>query len=263
MFETGQRYLWAAPDGANSGAIIGASGGFQTTRREEAAVDCQPHLLLICKSNLERECLYNGLLMNGLKLPIITHGTIKKDISLDGVVVIVLHIGSRRLADALVSDEIRAAIKSWYPIPVVLLAEREDWLQVIRAIELGARGYIPTSVDAKICVEAIHLAMAGGIYVPASLLKKSDKNESEDDVLGGLFTPREIEVVNAIRVGKSNKIIAFELKMSEGTVKAHVHNIMKKIGASNRTEVACKLHKLYGANSMSINQERSDSVSEL
>jgi len=39
---------------------------------------------------------------------------------------------------------------------------------------------------------------------------------------------------------------AFELGMSEGTVKAHVHNIMKKIGAANRTEVACKLHRMYG-----------------
>lgn len=247
MLESGQRYLWAAPDGANNGAIIGAVGGFQSTIGEEVAADCQPHLLLVCKNNLERECLCNGLLMNGLKLPIITHATIERDISLDGVVVIVLHIGSRRFADSLVSEEIGAVIKSWYPIPVVLLAEREDWMQVLRAIELGARGYIPTSVDAKICVEAIHLAMAGGIYVPASMLKKSDKSQADDDVLGGLFTPREIEVVNAIRVGKSNKIIAFELKMSEGTVKAHVHNIMKKTGASNRTEVACKLHKLYGS----------------
>lgn len=248
MLELGQRYLWAVPDGANNQAIIGACGGFETGIQEKVVADCQPHLLLVCKSNLERECLYNGLLMNGLKLPIITHAIIEKDFSPDGVVIIVLHIGSRRVADALVSEEISVMIKSWYPVPVVLLAEREDWLQVMHAIELGARGYIPTSVDTKICVEAIHLAMAGGIYVPASMLKKSDKNVVEDDVLGGLFTPREIEVVNAIRVGKPNKIIAFELKMSEGTVKAHVHNIMKKFGASNRTEVACKLHKLYGNN---------------
>lgn len=242
MLDSRQRYFWAAPDVANSGA----GGGFQTTLRDEVAADRQPHILLVCKSNLERECLYNGLLMNGLKLPIIAHATINPDISLEGVVAIVLHIGARRLTDALFSDEMRETINAWYPIPVVLLAEREDRLQVVRAIELGARGYIPTSVDAKICVEAIHLAMAGGIYVPASMLKKPDNSEVDVDVLAELFTAREIEVGNAIRVGKSNKIIAFELRMSEGTVKAHVHNIMKKIGASNRTEVACKLHKLYG-----------------
>jgi DNA-binding NarL/FixJ family response regulator len=78
------------------------------------------------------------------------------------------------------------------------------------------------------------------------MLMKPPSEDMSDDVLGELLTMREIEVVHAIRVGKSNKIIAFELGMSEGTVKAHVHNIMRKIGAANRTEVACKLHKMYG-----------------
>ncbi|RQP20736.1 MAG: DNA-binding response regulator, partial [Brucella intermedia] len=98
----------------------------------------------------------------------------------------------------------------------------------------------------KVCVEAIHLATAGGMYVPASMVFQTAPADIDDDVLGELLTAREIEVVHAIRIGKSNKIIAFELGMSEGTVKAHVHNIMKKIGAANRTEVACKLHRMYG-----------------
>ncbi|NKC48941.1 response regulator transcription factor [Ochrobactrum anthropi ATCC 49188] len=140
----------------------------------------------------------------------------------------------------------QAVIELWRPVPVVFLAEREEWSQVVRAMEIGARGYIPTSVDIKVCVEAIHLATAGGMYVPASMVFQTAPTDIDDDVLGELLTAREIEVVHAIRIGKSNKIIAFELGMSEGTVKAHVHNIMKKIGAANRTEVACKLHRMYG-----------------
>ena len=245
MFEMRERYLWAAPDGTNNGALIGAA---LENEEGKAALPAhgEHHLLLVCKSNLERECLYNGLMMNGLRLPVISHATITKDMPLDGAAVILMHIGSRRLADPFFSEEVETAIKAWRPVPVVLLAEREDWPQVVRAMEIGARGYIPTSVDIRICVEAIHLAMAGGMYVPASMLMKPATRDLDDDVLGELLTAREIEVVHAIRVGKSNKIIAFELGMSEGTVKAHVHNIMKKIGAVNRTEVACKLHKMYG-----------------
>jgi DNA-binding NarL/FixJ family response regulator len=129
----------------------------------------------------------------------------------------------------------------------VLLAEREEWAQVVRAMEIGARGYIPTSVDVRVCVEAIHLASAGGMYIPASMAIKSPPPDIDEDVLGELLTAREIEVVHAIRIGRSNKVIAFELGMSEGTVKAHVHNIMRKIGAANRTEVACKLHNMYNS----------------
>ncbi|MBV2142343.1 response regulator transcription factor [Falsochrobactrum sp. TDYN1] len=247
MFEIMERYLWAAPDGTNNGALIGAGAALENGEREATpSVRGEHHLLLVCKSNLERECLYNGLIMNGLKLPVVSHAAISKNMPLDGAAVILMHIGSRRLADPFFSEEVETTIKAWHPVPVVLLAEREDWPQVVRAMEIGARGYIPTSVDIRICVEAIHLAMAGGMYVPASMLTKPATRDLDGDVLGELLTVREIEVVHAIRVGKSNKIIAFELGMSEGTVKAHVHNIMKKIGAANRTEVACKLHKMYG-----------------
>lgn len=144
------------------------------------------------------------------------------------------------------SGEMQAIIDKWRPVPVVFLAEREEWAQVVRAMEIGARGYIPTSVDTRVCVEAIHLATAGGMYVPASMVTKPAAVDIDEDVLGELLTAREVEVVHAIRLGRSNKVIAYELGMSEGTVKAHVHNIMKKIGAANRTEVACMLHKMYG-----------------
>ena len=54
----------------------------------------------------------------------------------------------------------------------------------------------------------------------------------------GLFTTRQAAVIDALRQGKPNKIIAYELKMRESTVKVHVRNIMKKLNATNRTQVA-------------------------
>ena len=59
-----------------------------------------------------------------------------------------------------------------------------------------------------------------------------------------IFTSRQAEVVEALRRGKANKIIAYELKMQESTVKVHVRNIMRKLKATNRTEVVYKLDEL-------------------
>jgi DNA-binding NarL/FixJ family response regulator len=228
--------LWAVPKERDNGAV--GVGVLPNSDR---------HLLLVCKSNLERECLFNGLLMNGLKMPVTCYAFVEKAKAFNGSAVILLHIGAKRLADPFFSEEIRSLVEMWSPSPIVLLAEREEWAQVVRAMEIGARGYIPTSVDVRVCVEAIHLASAGGMYIPASMAIKSPPPDIDEDVLGELLTAREIEVVHAIRIGRSNKVIAFELGMSEGTVKAHVHNIMRKIGAANRTEVACKLHNMYNS----------------
>ncbi|MBB5702490.1 DNA-binding NarL/FixJ family response regulator [Ochrobactrum daejeonense] len=235
MLETRGDSLWARRDDFGDRGDAAAI---------EAAQDRR--ILLVCKSNLERQCLQNGLAVNGLKLQVETQSVIECADPADDIAVVLIHIGSKRLADPFFSEKLHAVIELWRPVPVVFLAEREEWTQVVRALEIGARGYIPTSVDIKVCVEALHLAAAGGMYVPASIAFQTAPTDVDDDVLGELLTAREIEVVHAIRIGKSNKIIAFELGMSEGTVKAHVHNIMKKIGAANRTEVACKLHRMYG-----------------
>ncbi len=233
MLEAGGGGLWMASDRNGDGAC--AMPGMARQR-----------ILLVCKSNLERECLFNGLVVNGLKLPVERHASLSAAGAPDGSVMLLLHIGPRRLSDPFFCEELRDVIEAWRPAPVILLAEREEWPQVVRAMEIGVRGYIPTSVDIRVCVEAIHLAAAGGMYFPASMVTKPTPAAACDDMLGELLTAREIEVIHAIRIGKSNKVIAFELGMSEGTVKAHVHNIMKKIGAANRTEVACKLHRMYG-----------------
>ena len=63
----------------------------------------------------------------------------------------------------------------------------------------------------------------------------------------GLVTARELAVIRAIQKGKSNKVIAYELNMCESTVKVHVRNIMKKLNAKNRTDVAIKSQSVLSA----------------
>ncbi len=60
-----------------------------------------------------------------------------------------------------------------------------------------------------------------------------------------MFTARQAAVIEALRRGKANKIIAYELSMCESTVKVHIRNIMKKLNATNRTEVAYKMDTLF------------------
>lgn len=135
--------------------------------------------------------------------------------------------------------------------PVVLMSDEEaDAETIIRAIELGARGFIPASVNLVIAVVAMRLVQVGGLYVPESILRSSrlllhesannDKREIHD-----FFTERQAAVVLALRQGKPNKIIAHELSMRESTVKVHIRNIMKKLKATNRTEVAFMTNTLF------------------
>ena len=93
----------------------------------------------------------------------------------------------------------------------------------------------------EITIEAVRFVLAGGTYVPMDCLLASDPPaDAPQPTTSGLVTGRELAVIRAIQKGKSNKVIAYELNMCESTVKVHVRNIMKKMNAKNRTEVAVK-----------------------
>jgi DNA-binding NarL/FixJ family response regulator len=128
-------------------------------------------------------------------------------------------------------------------LPVVLFADGEDVSQIVKALEAGARGFIPSTLSLAVVVEALRFVRAGGTFVPASSLLASRRSFPEDAVAArpvgnGMFTSRQAAVVDALLKGKANKIIAYELNMCESTVKVHVRSIMKKLKARNRTEVA-------------------------
>jgi DNA-binding NarL/FixJ family response regulator len=133
-------------------------------------------------------------------------------------------------------------------LPVILLSDEEDPAQIADAIGRGARGYITTSVSLGVVVEVLRLVRAGGIFVPASSLimvgRSSDQVAASQQSFDGMFTVREAAVAEALRCGKPNKVIANELNVRESTVKVHVRNIMRKLKARNRTEVAVMTNEL-------------------
>jgi len=137
----------------------------------------------------------------------------------------------------------------------VVLADRDDVDEVNRALTHGVRGYIPTSVECGVAVAALRLVSAGGIFVPAGALrstaaKPDDQPEGERQRRSdGLdLTPRELSVIDLLREGRPNKLIARQLDMQESTVKVHVRNILKKLNAANRTHAAFVANQLLGKN---------------
>ena len=112
---------------------------------------------------------------------------------------------------------------------VVLTTYRGD-VPVRRALKAGASGYMLKSMIRSELLEAIRAVHAGKRYIPHQIAAELADHYAEDDL-----SDREIEVLRAVAAGTSNKIIASLLSISEATVKAHIQNILIKLGASDRT----------------------------
>ncbi|MFC5584144.1 LuxR C-terminal-related transcriptional regulator [Nitratireductor kimnyeongensis] len=208
-------------------------------------------VLLIDPRVLDRECLARSLETQNPSLDIFAVGTsdewhrIAEGRQPEAVLLIV---GSRKITEQGICNEIHDLAEEFENQPVIVIADTDDLGQILKALEAGAKGYIPSNVGVDVAAEAILLARAGGVFVPASgVLAMRDvinSNSSRVVGLGNLFTAREAEVAEALRRGKANKIIAYELQLCESTVKVHIRNIMKKLNATNRTEVAYKIREM-------------------
>ncbi len=224
-------------------------GGRELFDSEQGLDRC---LLIIDPRTLERECLATSLMTNGLGMNAVAVGSVaewkqRKDVG-QTVGAVLLNIAGNKASDASLSEQIASITAECTPAPVVILADGDDLNQMLRVLEYGARGFIPTSVGIEVCVEAISLAVAGGTFLLAGnsfpTAAPVEESQQKPKELTRMFTLRQAEVVQALRKGKANKIIAYELNLRESTVKVHIRNIMKKLKATNRTEVAYKLNDL-------------------
>lgn len=133
-------------------------------------------------------------------------------------------------------------IRSQHPgLPIVVVSAHEEASVIRRAIAHGASGYIPKSAPVETIVDAIRKVLDGDIWMPmpiggtASALQPAEAHVAAHVAD---LTPQQFRVLNMIAEGLLNKQIAFELGVSEATVKAHMTAIMRKLGVSNRTQVA-------------------------
>lgn len=167
---------------------------------------------------------------------------------------VLLDIGSAARRNGGLLEQVAEIQAKFSARPILAISDVDDMELAITAIRCGLRGYVPASVAIDTVIAAIRLVLAGGIYVPSELIdlwsggaaarpEQADPTSDEERSFPICaeernFTDREAEVLEQLRQGKPNKIIAYELRIAESTVKVHMRNIMRKLNATNRTQVA-------------------------
>ncbi|NNE21889.1 MAG: response regulator transcription factor [Rhizobiales bacterium] len=161
-------------------------------------------------------------------------------------------------------------------IPIVIISDRDDAEAATAALDAGAQGFIPSSTDASLTMDALTFIMKGGSYFPPAAVLKSPERSHEapighlssgavadsgvslkakrpvivphlqrmNDLLNARhLTSKQNQVMQLVCQGKPNKVIAQALGMTEATVKVHVRQIMQKLSVSNRTQIVIRAMK--------------------
>ena len=216
----------------------GHSLSFST--KAEAKLD--RYIALVDSCTFMRGCLQCSMQAK-LSLPVVTFTTLSElenqfSDSVALVIICLTDVGKAECANALTT------LSTLGPgVPIVVLDPVNDTELARTAHSLGAKGYIPNTTNFEVAAAAVRFILAGGTYVPVDCVLASDLSAHSATQESGssiVLTEREIGVVKAIQQGKSNKIIAYQLCITEATVKVHVRNIMKKMKAKNRTDIAIK-----------------------
>ncbi|MBE2211496.1 MAG: response regulator transcription factor [Xanthomonadaceae bacterium] len=124
-------------------------------------------------------------------------------------------------------------------LPVVMVSAREEPSLMRRALDHGATGFIPKSADAAQIGEAVRQVLEGERWIPPTALQGMQAmDDDERDIARRIseLTPQQFRVLQMLGTGLLNKQIAYELGISEATIKAHMTAILRKLGANNRTQ---------------------------
>ncbi len=138
-------------------------------------------------------------------------------------------------------------IRATHPgLPVVVVSGNEDPGVIQRAIGHGASGYIPKATSTEQIGAAIQTVLDGDIWLPSGIGTDSKLAADEVDIARRIreLTPHQFRVLMMLADGLLNKQIAYELGVSEATVKAHMTSVMKKLGVSNRTQAVVAAARL-------------------
>jgi len=112
----------------------------------------------------------------------------------------------------------------------IVLTTYQGDVQALRALKAGATGYLLKNMIWKDLPESIRAVHSGRRRIPPEIAEALVEHVADD-----ALTEREVEVLRRVATGTANKVIAFELSVSEATVKAHMKNILAKLGANDRT----------------------------
>lgn len=150
-------------------------------------------------------------------------------------------------------EGVQALAQAFPEIPFVMVSGSETREHVVKAIDSGAMGYIPKTLGSDVMLAALKLVLSGGIYLPPTLLDEGmvphavqamPDEVAVDNPDAPRLTRRQHDVLRLLALGKSNKEIARELDLAEGTVKIHVSGVIAALGCNNRTEAVATATRL-------------------
>jgi DNA-binding NarL/FixJ family response regulator len=130
--------------------------------------------------------------------------------------------------------------------PVVVVSAHDDPQIIRRALEIGASGFISKSASIDDIRNAVSAVLAGGIASPVGIDLGEERDPEITDLITRLqsLTPQQARVLGMIAEGLLNKQIAYELNVSEATIKAHVSAVLQKLGVDSRTQAVIMLSKI-------------------
>jgi DNA-binding NarL/FixJ family response regulator len=232
-----------------------AEATFHPGQTSELGV-CTLRIGLVDCHRLSRECLVSALERHDPQIDLFPFGSVQKFVSEDcsALDLVIYYPHSCDPLEEVLARDVGTMRQALPGVPIVVLSDVEEAHQpkTIRStLSSGAHGFIPTrTTGIPIAIAAIRFVKAGGTFAPIDQLL-SDQSMHTSMIAYAApqvpLTSRQMAVFSHLRQGKANKIIAYELDMSESTVKVHIRNIMRKTGATNRTQAAYKAQQLWSS----------------
>lgn len=139
------------------------------------------------------------------------------------------------------------SIRAEFPeIPVVVVSANENESTIRKCIDLGASGFIPKSTGTEFILAAVNAIQSGEIWVPEGMNLEEGISSEANDLIQKVqsLTPQQMRVLSMLTEGLLNKQIAYELGVSEATVKAHVSAVLLKLGVDSRTQAVITMNKI-------------------
>ena len=142
-------------------------------------------------------------------------------------------------------------LRAQFPgVPVVVVSANEEPGVIRRCMEFGASGFLPKTLAVDTMRDAIRRVLEGGGWTPPDVDLAGGEDAITRDLVNRLstLTPQQVRVLMMLSEGLLNKQIAFELKVSEATVKAHVSAILQKLGVESRTQAVIAASRIESGN---------------
>lgn len=137
-------------------------------------------------------------------------------------------------------------------VPVVMVSADEDSTTVHRALDFGAAGFIPKSAGLEVLTKALTAVLEGQLWAPPETATPPDNGDAQLARRVASLSPQQLRVLMHLAEGRLNKQIAYDLEVTEATIKAHVTAILRKLGLYRRTQAAVLAQRLLLADAVPL-----------